>query len=72
MHLTQIEYLLAVYKYGSISKAAQELYTSQSTISSALKNLEEELNTTLFMRSKKGISFTAKGMSILQSASHRK
>ena len=31
MQITQLEYLIAVEKYGSISHAARELYTSQSS-----------------------------------------
>ena len=43
MQLTQLEYLIAVEKYGSISKAARELYTSQSSISTSIRTLEMEL-----------------------------
>ena len=47
MQLTQLEYLIAVEKYGSISRAARELYTSQSSISTSIKTLETELGVEL-------------------------
>lgn len=58
MQLNQFRFLVAVEQYGSISRAAQELYISQSTVSLALINLEEELGTTILNRSKRGVSFT--------------
>lgn len=47
--------------YGSISKTAVMNYTSQPAISRSIKQLEEELNTQLFYRNKKGIELTEKG-----------
>lgn len=46
---------------GSISKAANMNYTSQPAISRSIKTLENELNTKLFIRTKKGIELTDKG-----------
>ncbi len=46
---------------GSISKAATINYTSQPAISRSIKTLEQELNTKLFIRTKKGIKLTDKG-----------
>lgn len=65
MQLNQFKFLVAVDHYGSISRAAQELYISQSTVSLALINLEEELGVTLLNRSKRGVSFTAEGKLVL-------
>lgn len=50
-----------VANYGSISKAATMNYTSQPAISRSIKTLEDELNTKLFYRTKKGIELTEKG-----------
>ena len=50
-----------VATYGSISKAAVVNYTSQPAISRSIKSLEEQLNTKLFHRTKKGIELTEKG-----------
>ena len=49
-----IETFLAVVSTRSITQAANKLYVSQSTVSSRLQQLEEELGTTLIKR-KKGI-----------------
>lgn len=68
MQLNQFRFLIAVDKFGSISKAAQELYISQSTISLSLINLEEELGYVLLNRSKRGVTLTAEGKEVLKRA----
>lgn len=68
MQLTQLEYLIAVEKYGSISRAARELYTSQSSISTSIKTLETELGVELLRRGTKGVHITAEGQYILENA----
>lgn len=50
-----------VAKLGSISKAAENSYTSQPAISKSIKKLEEELNTKLFIRKLNGVELTEKG-----------
>ena len=50
-----------VVTYGSISKAAVMNYTSQPAISRSIKTLEEQLNTKLFIRNRKGLELTEKG-----------
>lgn len=54
-----------VAKYKSISEAAKHSYTSQPAISKAIKRLEEELETKLFIRNKNGIELTDKGKELL-------
>lgn len=68
MQLTQLEYLIAVEKYGSISRAARELYTSQSSISTSIKTLETELGVEVLRRGTKGVHITAEGQYILENA----
>lgn len=68
MHINQFKFLIAVDRYGSISKAAQELYISQSTISLALIHLEEELGYVILNRSKRGVTFTSEGREVLKRA----
>lgn len=68
MQLNQFKFLVAVDQYGSISRAAQELYISQSTVSLSLINLEEELGLTILNRSKRGVSFTGEGKQVLDKA----
>lgn len=65
MKLEQLKYVLAVYETGSISKAAKKLYLSQPNVSNAIKNLEKELNFTIFERTDNRIIFTEKGMSLV-------
>lgn len=55
MTLLQLQYFAEIYDCGSTLKAAQRLNISQSTVSSAIKTLENELNVTLFDRTPKGL-----------------
>ncbi len=48
-------------KTGNISRAAEELFMSQPAVSKAIKNLEGQLNTTLFFRKSRGVSLTKEG-----------
>lgn len=55
-----------VAKKGSISHAAKELYISQPAISKSIQKLEDNLNTTLFKRSSRGVTLTADGEILFQ------
>ena len=46
---------------GNISKAADELFISQPAISQSIKKLEQSLDTTLFVRSSRGVQLTEDG-----------
>ena len=50
-----------VSRTGNISSAAKELYISQPAISRAIKKLENNLDTTLFKRSSRGVILTPDG-----------
>ena len=50
MNLQHLRYFSLACKYHNISRAAEEYHMSQSSISSAIKALEEEFNTTLIKR----------------------
>ena len=54
--------LLRIFKtvafYGNISKAAKVLCVTQPSITKSIKKLESQLNTTLFVREKKGMVLT--------------
>ncbi len=60
-NLTKYEIFLLVAECKSISKAAAQLYISQPAVSITIKKLEENLNTTLFIRKSKGVSLTENG-----------
>lgn len=61
MDKTQIEYFLEVCKTLSFSKAANNLFVSQSNISKKIKQLEEELGLMLISRNNKSVSLTRSG-----------
>ena len=50
----------------SFSKAAQELFITQSAVSQSIKNLEERLKTVLFVRSKREIRLTPEGETLYE------
>ena len=50
MQLEQLKYFCAVVQYGSISRAAEVLWISQSALSKAIISLEDELGVRLFDR----------------------
>ena len=50
MNYRSLEYILTLYKTGSMTKSAKELYVSQSNLSQFLKSEEAELGTKLFTR----------------------
>ncbi len=55
MHFKQIEALVCVIKNGSFTKAAEEMFLSQSTISVHINSLEDELGCQLIIRTPKGV-----------------
>ncbi len=61
MKTEQVQYILAINQFGSISAAAKELYLSQTTLSAAVKGAEAELGFPLFVRTHNGVSPTAEG-----------
>ena len=48
-------------KAGNISAASKQLFISQPAVSKAVSRLEKSLNTTLLLRSSKGVSLTNEG-----------
>ena len=53
MELRLLEYFLTVVREENISKAAEVLHVTQPTLSRQMKELEDELGTTLFIRGKR-------------------
>lgn len=68
MTLLQIRYVLVIAEAGSMNKAAEMLYVTQPTLTSALRDLEQELGITIFYRSKRGIRLSGDGVEFLQYA----
>ena len=65
MTFQQLLFVLEVANCDSISKAAKNLYTHQSNVSTAIKSLEDEFGIKIFNRSKKGITLTSEGEEFL-------
>ena len=61
MELRVLRYFLMIVQEKNISKASARLHVSQPTVSRQLKELEEELGTTLFERGNRTIQLTTDG-----------
>ncbi|MBA6315601.1 LysR substrate-binding domain-containing protein [Cellulophaga baltica] len=55
----------SVAHHSSFTKAAEQLFISQPAISKAIRNLEDEYNTTFFIRKRNSIELTQDGKSFL-------
>ena len=65
MTLTQLRYVIAIANAGSMNEAARNLFISQPSLSSTVKDLEEEIGVELFRRSNRGIFVTPEGEEFL-------
>ncbi|MDR3353762.1 MAG: LysR family transcriptional regulator [Synergistaceae bacterium] len=65
MNINQIEYFMALVKFGSFSKAAEYANISQSSMSKQIKSLECELGVTLFRREHSKTFLTKAGEAFL-------
>ncbi|WP_300409385.1 LysR family transcriptional regulator [Lagierella sp.] len=65
MTLQQLRYIIIVAEKGSINEAAKYLYISQPSLSNAIKELEEELKFSIFIRTNRGVTLSHKGMEFL-------
>jgi len=66
---TKLDYYRIFYetaRYASFSTAAKHLYISQSAISQCIHQLESDLGTLLFVRSRRGVSLTKEGELLFQ------
>lgn len=61
MTLTQLRYIITVAESKSMNKAAKKLFISQPSLSSAIKELEEEIGIEVFIRNNKGVFTTTEG-----------
>ncbi len=66
---TKLDYYRIFYetaRYASFSKAAQHLFVSQSAISQCIHQLEQDLDTQLFARTRRGVTLTQEGELLFQ------
>lgn len=68
MTIQQCRYVLAIAKCGSFSEAAKQLFVAQSSLSTGIKSLENELNIQIFTRSGNGVYLTDEGAEFIRYA----
>jgi DNA-binding transcriptional LysR family regulator len=68
--MRQLRYFVAAATAGRFSQAALDVHVSQSAITSAVAQLEENLGVNLFERQPYGVALTAEGHRFLQHARH--
>lgn len=70
MKIKQLEYLVKTVECGSISKAAQQLFISQPSLTKAIMGLEEEYGIQILVRKARGVELTVDGKNFVRYA-HR-
>ena len=68
MTLLQLHYALTIASIGSMNKAAEQLYVSQPTLTSAIHELETEIGVPIFARTNRGVVTTEDGADFLEYA----
>ena len=68
MDVKYLNYILAIANRHNMTKAAEDLFVSQSSLSQHLSRLEQELNTPLFTRSKNELTLTPAGQLYVDAA----
>ncbi|MBA6337297.1 LysR family transcriptional regulator [Colwellia sp. BRX8-7] len=65
-NLKHLRYLIALYQEQNFHRAASACFVSQSTLSSAILKLEEQLNCQLIERDNKSFIFTTQGIEVVE------
>ena len=68
MTIQQIYYAIVISETGSLNKAAEHLYISQPSLTSAMKELEKSVGITIFNRTGRGVTLTNDGREFLMYA----
>ena len=68
MTIQQLHYAIVISEAGSLNKAAEMLYMSQPSLTSAVREMEKELGITVFNRGGRGMSLTNDGAEFIQHA----
>ena len=61
LNINQLQYFVVSAEHGSLSKAAEVLYTSQPHVSKTIKSLESYLGMELFERTPRGVTLSKDG-----------
>jgi DNA-binding transcriptional LysR family regulator len=65
MTLTQLEIFITVVETGHFTRAAEQLYMTQSAVRHAVASLERELGVVLLQRGRTGVTMTSVGEQVL-------
>ncbi len=68
MTLQQIKYAITIADTGSMNRSAEQLFVSQPSLTSAVKELEKEIGIMIFRRTSKGVVPTNEGSDFLMRA----
>ncbi|WP_438477740.1 LysR family transcriptional regulator [Streptococcus pluranimalium] len=68
MRIQQLQYIIKIVETGSMNEAAKQLYITQPSLSNAVRDLEQEMGITIFIRNPKGITLTKDGVEFLSYA----
>jgi DNA-binding transcriptional LysR family regulator len=68
MELRRLEYFAAVARHGSFTRAAEQLWITQSALSQQVRRLEAELGVALLRRTPRGAELTPAGEELLPRA----
>lgn len=68
MNFQELDYVLAIDKYKSYSKATEKLFITQSALNKYIKNLESQLNVKLFYYQDRKVSATPAGKRYIEAA----
>lgn len=68
MTLQQLHYVITISETGSLNKASEILYIAQPSLTSTIKDLENELGITIFHRSGRGVTLTNDGVEFVSHA----
>src|SRR5699024_10287943 len=61
MTLQQLRYIVTVAETGNITEAARQLFVSQPSLTNAIRELEKEMQITIFHRTNKGVTISNEG-----------
>lgn len=68
MTLQNLKYMITISNCCSFSEAAKQLFVSQSTLSAAVKEMEQHLGITIFHRTNRGVTLTKDGEDFIRYA----